>query len=113
MKRSTKITLGIHALVILLILVIAFSPLISVLIAGGIADANGCQLDEGSIHPCIVNGQDMGRTLYTMGVLGWFMLVTIPIGLGVVFLYSLIVAGYFLARWLRRANKARGGGAIQ
>ena len=27
-----------------------------------------------------MNGQDIGRTLYEMGVMGWFMLATLPLG---------------------------------
>jgi hypothetical protein len=33
------------------------------------------------VHPCIINGQDYGELLYSLGVMGWFMLVTIPGGL--------------------------------
>ncbi len=102
MKRKRIFVLLIHALVIFTILCIAFSPLISVAIAGGIASANGCQLDEGSVHPCVVNGKDMGETLYTMGVMGWLMLATIPIGLIIVTLYILVVAGYYIVRWMMR-----------
>jgi hypothetical protein len=38
-------------------------------------------VDEGSVHPCIINGHDCGELLYDLGVLGWFMLVTLPGGL--------------------------------
>jgi hypothetical protein len=107
MNRGTIIALLIHALVIFTILCIAFSPLVSVAIAGSIANANGCQLDEGSVHPCLVNGKDMGETLYTMGVLGWLMLATIPLGLMVVALYILIVLGYYLIRWIMRKRTQR------
>ena len=46
-----------------------------------IANSHGCKVDEGSVHPCIINGKDYGQLLYTLGVLGWLMLVTIPGGL--------------------------------
>jgi hypothetical protein len=55
-------------------------PIISVVIAGSIASWNGCTLHEGFVNPCIVGGRDIGGTLYSMGVMGWFMLATIPIG---------------------------------
>ena len=55
-------------------------PIALVAIAGTIASWNGCTLHEGFANPCIVNGRDIGRTLYEMGVMGWFMLATIPIG---------------------------------
>ena len=41
-------------------------------------NAYGCKVDEGSAHPCIINGHDYGELLYSLGVMGWFMLVTIP-----------------------------------
>lgn len=62
------------------ILLFATAPLISVAIAGMIAEANGCTLHEGFVNPCIVGGVDWGSTLYALGVMGWFMLATIPIG---------------------------------
>ncbi len=69
-----------YLLVLGLIGLIALAPLFSVFIAGGIANAAGCAVDEGSSHPCIIAGTDWGETLYTMFVLGWFMLFTIPLG---------------------------------
>lgn len=104
MQRKKISPLLIHGIVILIILLLAFAPVISVMIASEIANANGCQLDEGSVHPCIVNGVDQGETLYTLGMMGWFMLATLPLGLGAIVLYLIFVAGYYL---LRRANRAR------
>ncbi len=98
MKRTTIVWIAIHIVVVLVILGLAFAPLASVAVAGGIANANGCQLDEGSAHPCVVNGQDLGETLYTLGVMGWLMLVTVPLGLGAAGLYLLVVAVVVLVR---------------
>ena len=67
-------------IVFVLLLIWTIWPIVSVSVAGSIASANGCQLDEGSVHPCVVRGADMGETLYTMGMMGWFMLVTVPTG---------------------------------
>ena len=90
--------LGILGLVV--IVVFTTAPLISAGIAGSIATANDCRLDEGSIHTCVVNGRDLGPTLYSMGVLGWFMLATIPIGLVVlvVYLSGMVIVGVLLSR---------------
>lgn len=106
MKRSTKIQILIHALVVFVILFVAFLPLFSVAIAGGIANANGCELDEGSVHPCVVAGTDMGETLYAMGVMGWLMLATIPVGLGLVVVYLLAVAAFYIIRHFVRSRAA-------
>jgi ABC-type Fe3+ transport system permease subunit len=64
------------------VLVLAFTlaPVISAVIASVLANANGCVVDEGSIHPCLIAGSDWGENLYTLGVLGWLMLVTLPVG---------------------------------
>jgi hypothetical protein len=93
-----KTRLLIHGTIVFLILFAACLPLFSVAVAGEIASANNCQLDEGSVHPCIVNGRDMGQTLYTMGVMGWFMLVTIPVGLGLAAVYIFLVAVIYIVR---------------
>ena len=105
MPRKHLPPLVIHAIVIFGILLVAFAPVISVAVAGGIANANGCDLDEGSVHPCIVNGRDIGSTLYTMGVLGWFMLATIPLGLALVVLYIAVVVGFTIARRVLRPEQ--------
>ena len=63
----------------LVIAVLAGWPVASVVAAGLIASWNGCTLHEGFTNPCIVNGTDIGGTLYSMGVMGWFMIATIPL----------------------------------
>ncbi len=92
-------------LVALLILAWTVWPIVSVAVAGSIAAAHGCQVDEGSIHPCIVNGRDIGEQLYTMGVMGWFMLVTVPTG-GVALL---VFGAILLIVWLSRRKRRQGG----
>lgn len=70
----------IYVVALLVILALALWPVASVALAGWIAETNACRLDEGSIHPCLINGEDWGPTLYSMFVMGWFMLATIPLG---------------------------------
>jgi len=43
--------------------------------------ANGCQLDEGSQHLCPILGHDLGALLYTMGVVGWYGIATVPLAI--------------------------------
>jgi hypothetical protein len=64
----------------LLIALCAGWPIATVATAGAIARWNGCTLHEGAAHPCLVGGWNLGGTLYTMSVLGWFMIATIPLG---------------------------------
>jgi hypothetical protein len=98
--RNVLLILG-----LLLILAWTIWPAALVALAGSIASANGCQLDEGSVHPCIVNGGDMGQQLYGMGVMGWFMLVTIPTGLLALAIYcAILLAVWLIGRARRRST---------
>src|SRR6266478_866651 len=67
-----------YGIALVLIAAFAFAPVGSVMLCAWIANAYGCKVDEGSVHPCIINGHDYGELLYDLGVMGWFMLVTIP-----------------------------------
>lgn len=58
---------------------ICLLPIVSVLLVGLVANSLGCRVDEGSVHPCIFCGIDIGPVLYVMGVSGWFMLVSLPV----------------------------------
>jgi uncharacterized membrane protein len=70
-----------YLLALLVIGVFAFAPIGSVILCAAIANAYGCKVDEGSVHPCIINGHDYGELLYSLGVMGWLMLVSLPAGL--------------------------------
>ena len=48
------LTLALIALIVL----VAFSPIGSVMACSWIANIAGCKVDEGSVHPCIINGKD-------------------------------------------------------
>jgi hypothetical protein len=88
-------------IVLVLIALVALAPVGSVVACGLIANAHGCKVDECSVHPCVINGHDYGQLLYTLGVLGWLMLVTIP---GGVFAFTiwLIVLILHRERWRKR-----------
>jgi hypothetical protein len=86
MTRPVKIGIGYG-----IILLWTFLPMIPVFAAAIIASHYGCQVDEGGTHPCIVFGKDIGGTLYSMGVMGWFGLVTFPTGFLALLLYTAMV----------------------
>jgi hypothetical protein len=97
-----------HIAVITIILLVAFSPLFGVMYAGAVAQANGCTLDEGSVHPCIVNGVDQGDSLYTLGVMGWLMMVTIPVGVLLAGAYIvLVLVIFFIRRYLAKKGSKK------
>ena len=95
-------------LIVILLLILGWTvwPVASIMMAGAVASANGCQLDEGSIHPCVVNGIDRGEQLYSMGVMGWFMLVAIPTGLIALATYGAVLLIVWLVVRNRRKRSA-------
>ena len=88
-------------IVLVPIVLFAFAPIGSVMLCSVIATANGCKVDEGSVHPCIINGQDYGHLLYTLGVLGWLMLITLPGGV-LAFVIWLIILILHREAWRKR-----------
>src|SRR3954447_22697100 len=82
-----------YLLALLPIVAFAFAPIASVILCSVIANAYGCKVDEGSVHPCIIHGTDYGQQLYTLGVSGWFMLATLPFGAltGAIWLVTLML----------------------
>jgi hypothetical protein len=92
----------IYLLVLVLILAFTLAPIGSVVACSWIANAYGCKVDEGSVHPCLINGIDRGELLYTLGVLGWLMLVTLPVG-GLAVLVWIVVLIVHRSRWKKRS----------
>src|SRR5882762_1658023 len=101
MKVRRKFPWLIYWIVLFLILIVALLPVGSVVACALIANSHGCKVDEGSVHPCLINGNDYGHLLYTLGVLGWLMLVTIPGGM-FAFVIWLIVLILHRASWRKR-----------
>lgn len=104
-KRPKKFPWWIYWIALILILIFALWPAASVYFTYLIADANDCRVDEGSVHPCLINGQDWGGTLYAMGVMGWFMLGTIPLGV-----FGLL--GWMTTLFIHRAAWKKKQGAL-
>jgi len=92
-----------YSLALVVIFAFAFAPIGSVTLCAVIANAYGCKVDEGSVHPCVINGQDYGHLLYSLGVLGWLMLVTLPCGL-FAFIVWLIVLILHWTAWQKRVS---------
>ena len=86
---------------LVLIGLVALAPLACVVVCSLIANAAGCQVDEGSVHPCVINGRDYGELLYTLGMMGWFMLITLPAG-ALAFIIWLIVLMVHRTAWRKR-----------
>jgi TRAP-type C4-dicarboxylate transport system permease small subunit len=100
MKKRTWI---LHLMIVAGLLFLAFATFLIAISAGAFASANGCELHEGFANPCVVGGRDYGETLYSLGLLGWLALVTLPIGLVLAGLYVVIV----MVVWALRRRKAQ------
>ncbi|MGV8833826.1 MAG: hypothetical protein ACOH2N_17800 [Devosia sp.] len=94
----------VYGIIWTVIMLLTLLPLFSVLFTAGVAGANGCQVDEGSVHSCMVMGQDWGELLYFTGVMGWLMLVTFPLGGGAFIVWLIVLIIHRLA-W-RRAHRS-------
>ncbi|KKB76304.1 hypothetical protein VW29_21010 [Devosia limi DSM 17137] len=87
-------------MVLVMILLFALWPVLSVCFTYLVAEATGCVVNEAGINPCLVLGQDIGGVLYTTGVMGWFMLVTLPLGGGALIVWPVMLIIHRLA-WRR------------
>ena len=93
-----------YGLALGLLLVVTLFPIPLLLFVSWFAEANGCTVNEGGIHPCFVNGRDWGTTLAAMGMSGWLLIATLPLlalGLAV---WLLVLVIHLLAR----SGKPRG-----
>lgn len=86
-------------------LLLCLSPLLAVFWASDFAERHGCDLHEGFVNSCMVDGTDWGETLYTAFVSGWLMLLTLPVA-GILAIVLLVSALYDLIRILRARNRA-------
>ncbi|OAV44821.1 hypothetical protein [Lewinella sp. 4G2] len=77
------------------IILIGIFPILSVMLCAALANYCGCRADESKVHPCKCHGVEIGGFLYTAGVMGWLMLVTLPIAgiLLVLFTLRLLIWG--------------------
>lgn len=77
----------------LVIAVIAILPIVITIVAVGIAGANGCQISESFVSPCLIGGTDYSAALQSGGNSFWLLLFSMPAGalLFLIWLVSFIV----------------------
>jgi hypothetical protein len=66
------------------ITLLAWLPLGLLLLGMGVADLLGCEANEGGVQPCLVSGVDIGGLLYALFMMGWLMILALPIMLATV-----------------------------
>jgi len=84
---------------LVLIVLIGALPVISAFAASAMADALGCRLDEGSVQPCTWGGIEIGDALYTMFVLHWLGLATIPFAAVALAVWLVVALILLVLRW--------------
>jgi hypothetical protein len=57
---------------------LAWLPALMLAASLAASSALDCRVDEGSAHPCLLLGADIGGLLYTGFTMGWLLLVTLP-----------------------------------
>jgi hypothetical protein len=102
-KRVFRIGWPIFIAIGTFIVVAAAFPLLAAFAAGTIANLNGCALNEGSANPCVIAGTDYGETLYSLGVVGWLAIATVPIGIAALAVWALV----FIVTTIRAAAHDR------
>ncbi|MBJ3786608.1 hypothetical protein [Devosia sediminis] len=104
-RRPARFPWRTYAILFVVIALFAAAPLLSVYFTYLVADANACTVNEATVHPCIVLGMDVGGLLYFTGVMGWFMLATIPLGGGALIVWLVILIIHRIA-WgrMQKAN---------
>ncbi len=70
--------------------IVIVAPLISLLIAYLVAGLFGCPLNEASVQECSVFGADLGGLLYQMSVAGWYLFLSLPLGLVVIIVGAIL-----------------------
>jgi hypothetical protein len=78
------------------ITLLTLAPVLSAFAAYAIANLNDCTLHEGYVNPCVIAGVDLGDALYTMGVLGWLGLMTLPVGVPALLVLVVVCTVHFV-----------------
>jgi hypothetical protein len=61
-------------------LFLSIVPLLSLVFSGTTASLLGCTVNEADVHPCHLLGISIGPILYALSVMGWLMIVSLPLG---------------------------------
>lgn len=62
-----------------IVVLLGFSPMLGVIVAGTVAALAGCPLDGSPVRPCLIAGADCGNTLYNLSLLGWLTIQAVPL----------------------------------
>ena len=88
------------------IVVVALLPLITTLIAVGIAQANDCRVDESSVHPCIISGVDHGADLQAAANSFWLTFISVPAAFVLFIVWLVVFVVHLMAAGRKRKAAA-------
>ena len=83
------------------LLFLCLLPVFLTLLGMGIAAVAGCEIGGGGPQTCLILGSDWGETLYTLTMMHWYALLTLPLAV-VPLILILVLALVDLIRYLRR-----------
>lgn len=93
----------IYVIILVVLVLFALGPVLSVFFTYAVAEANGCTVTEASVHPCLVFGADWGEFLYFTGVVGWLALATLPLGGGAIIVWLVVLLIHYVA-WRQKVR---------
>ena len=84
-----------------LIFVLGNLPIVTTIVSAAIANAYGCNISEGLLNPCVINGTDWGYDLQFGGMSFLYIFLSWPLAF-VLFIIWLIVLLVHRSRFKRR-----------
>lgn len=84
-----------------IILLVTLSPIIGLLIVAFFAWVGDCEVNEAFVQPCVILGLEIGGFFAGLGVMGWFMLITLPLGAMALISWALVLGWHYFT-WQRK-----------
>jgi len=103
-QKATRRQPWFSVLFALLLVLMAFLPIVLTMLAAFVASVNGCRLDEAGYYPCVIAGHDFSHLLGNLGMTFWYAFFSMPAALALAFVWLLVMA---LIHGLRRYKKSR------
>jgi len=72
--------MSLHRKIAWISLVIAIVPIGSFVLSIILSSAGNCQVNESSVNVCMLFGVDVGGLIYNLMMMGWYALITLPLG---------------------------------
>lgn len=71
---------------------LALSPLVPVLLAGGVATVLGCEIQYMDAAPCLAGNWNIGPLLTNLFFCLWFLLLTVPLAAVILIVWGIVWA---------------------